>query len=56
MIKASGLLGATEQRIAADDEPLTWIVRRADLGEIAIVEQRQLQLPGAEPTKPVAVG
>jgi len=43
---ARPLLG--EQRIAADDEPLARIVERSDLGEIAIVEQRKLQLAGVD--------
>ena len=40
------LLG--EQRIAADDEPLARIVERGDLRQIALVEQRRLQLAGVD--------
>jgi len=34
--------------LRADDEPLARIVERSDLGEIAIVEQRKLQLAGVD--------
>ena len=43
---ARPLLG--EQRIAADDEPLARIVERGDLRQIALVEQRRLQLAGVD--------
>ena len=34
---------AREVRVAADDEPLAGKVGRGDLGEVALVEQRELQ-------------
>jgi hypothetical protein len=35
-----------EQRVAADNQAFARVVRGRDLGQIALIEQRQLQRPG----------